>query len=160
MLERALKLRVRIDSFIREYSDVGEYSLPAADILSKEDWHVLQTVQELMFPFWLLTMRLEGNSPTGSHGTIWEVLPAMEVLIDRLEKALKIYTPRKSKFINAYINNARIKLQDYYRLLDDSLVYAASLVFNPAIKERHFDNKRIRSQEDWRPKTKEDIRAF
>jgi len=63
-----------------------------------------------MFPFWLLTLQLEGNSHTGSYGTIWEVLPAMEVLIDRLEKALKIYTPRKSKFINACINNARIKL--------------------------------------------------
>jgi hypothetical protein len=37
MLEQALKLRVRIDSFIREYSDVGEYRLPAADILSKDD---------------------------------------------------------------------------------------------------------------------------
>jgi hypothetical protein len=37
MLERALKLRVRIDSFIREYSDTREYHLPTADILSKED---------------------------------------------------------------------------------------------------------------------------
>ena len=67
----------------------------------------------------------------------------MEVLIDCLEKALKIYTYRKSKFVNACINNARIKLQDYYRLLDNSPVYATSLVFNPAIKERHFDNKQI-----------------
>jgi hypothetical protein len=105
-------------------------------------------VQELIFPFWLLTIRLEGNSPIGSHGTIWEVLLAIEVLIDRLEKASKIYTPRKSKFINACINNAWIKLRDYYRLLDDSTVYTTSLVFNLAIKERHFDNKWIRSQED------------
>jgi hypothetical protein len=44
MLERALKLQVWIDSFIQEYSDVGEYSLPAANILLKEDWRVLQTV--------------------------------------------------------------------------------------------------------------------
>ena len=84
----------------------------------------------------------------------------MEVLLDRLEKASKIYTPRKSKFINACINNAQIKLRDYYRLLDTSPVYTTSLVFNPAIKERHFDNKWIRGQEDWRLKTKEDIRAF
>jgi hypothetical protein len=112
-----------------------------------------------MFPFWLLTMRLEGNSPTGSYGTIWEVLPAMEVLIDRLEKASKVYNHRKSKFINACINNAQIKLQDYYRLLDDSPVYAASIVLNPAIKERHF-NKQIKGQEGWIPKSKEDIQAF
>jgi hypothetical protein len=84
----------------------------------------------------------------------------MEVLINRLEKASKTYTHRKSKFINACINNARIKLQDYYRLLDNSPVYATSLVFNPAIKERHFSNKQIGGQKDWILKTKEDIRAF
>jgi hypothetical protein len=44
MLEQALKLRIRINSFIREYTDVGEYSLLAADILSKEDWQTLQTI--------------------------------------------------------------------------------------------------------------------
>jgi hypothetical protein len=41
MLERALKLRVRIDSFIREYATVGEHHLPTADILSKDDWQTL-----------------------------------------------------------------------------------------------------------------------
>jgi hypothetical protein len=160
MLERALKLRVRIDSFIREYATVGEHHLPTADILSKDDWQTLQIVHELMFPFWLLTLRLEGNAPTGSHGTVWEVLPAMEVLINRLEKASTIYTHRKSKFINACINNALMKLQHYYRLLDDSLIYTASLVLNPAIKERHFNKKWVGSQENWTLKTKEDIQAF
>jgi hypothetical protein len=51
MLERALKPRVRIDSFIREYSTVGEHHLSTADILSKDDWQTLKTVYELMFPF-------------------------------------------------------------------------------------------------------------
>ena len=113
-----------------------------------------------MFPFWLLTLRLEGNAPTGSYGTIWEVLPAMEVLIRHLEKATTIYTHRKSKFINACINNALMKLQHYYRLLDDSLVYTASVVLNPVIKERHFAKKWIGNQENWTPRTKEDVRAF
>jgi hypothetical protein len=83
----------------------------------------------------------------------------MEVLINHLEKASKVYNHRKSKFINACINNAQIKLQDYYHLLDDSPIYATSIVLNPAIKERHFD-KRIKGQKGWIPKTKEDIRAF
>lgn len=80
------------------------------DILFKDDWQALKTVHELMFPFWLLTLQLEGNAPTSSYGTIWEVLPAIEVLIRHLEKATTIYTYRKSKFINACINNALIKL--------------------------------------------------
>lgn len=95
-----------------------------------------------MFSFWLLTLRLEGNNAlTGSYGTVWDVLPAMEVPISRLEKASTIHTHKKSKFINTCINNALMKLRDYYRLLDNSPVYATSLVLNPAIKERHFDNK-------------------
>jgi hypothetical protein len=38
MLERVFKLQVRINSFIQEYTDIREYSLLAANILSKEDW--------------------------------------------------------------------------------------------------------------------------
>ena len=160
MLEWALKLHVWIDSFIHEHTDVGGYSLSAADILSKEEWQTLQTIRDLMFPFWLLTLKLQGNAPGGSNGAVWEILPAMEVLINRFEDASKIHTPRKSKFINASINNALIKLRQYYHLLDDSPVYAASLVLNPSIKERYFENKWVGGQEEWTPKTKEDIQAF
>jgi hypothetical protein len=160
MIKRALKLRVRIDSFIREYTDIGDYSLSDADILSKEDWQTLQTIHDLMFPFWLLTMKLQGNAPSGSYGVIWEILPAMEVLINRLEDASEKYTYKKSKFIHASINNAWLKLRQYYRLLDDSPIYAASLVLNPSIKERYFENKWTGGQEDWISKTKEDVRTF
>ena len=113
-----------------------------------------------MFPFWLLTLKLQGNTPGGSNGAVWEILPAMEVLINRFEDASKIHTPRKSKFINISINNVLIKLQQYYHLLDDSPVYAASLVLNPSIKECYFENKWVGGQEEWTPKTKEDIQAF
>jgi hypothetical protein len=44
MLKQALKLQVQINSFIQEYINLREHSLLAADILSKEDWQVLQTV--------------------------------------------------------------------------------------------------------------------
>src|SRR5436305_13053226 len=37
MLKRVLKLRVRIDSFICEYTDVGGYSLSAADVYQKKN---------------------------------------------------------------------------------------------------------------------------
>jgi len=148
MLQRALKLRVRIDSFIREYTDIGEYGLSAADILSKEDWQILQTVHDLMYPFWLLTIKLQGNAPGGSYGSIWEILPAMEVLINHFENASKTYTLRNTKFINSCINNALLKLQQYYQLLDDSPIYAASLVLNPSIKECCFDNKWTGGQDE------------
>src|SRR3954466_2517040 len=84
----------------------------------------------------------------------------MEVLINHLETALKVYTHQKAKHFHACINNAWVKLCEYYQLLDASPVYAASLVLNPAIKERHFDRNWRGGLEAWVPKTKEDIRDF
>ena len=53
-----------------------------------------------------------------------------------------------------------MKLCKYYQLLDDSSVYTASLVLNPAIKERHFDKNWRERQDDWISKTKNDIQVF
>jgi hypothetical protein len=155
MIRRALLLRPRISLFIAEASD-----LDSADLLSKDDWSTLQIVHDLLQPFWKLTLRLEGNAINGSHGAIWEVLPAMEVLINGLEAASEVHTYRKAKHLHICIMNALKKLRDYYQRLDESPVYAASVVLNPAIKERHFDRNQGRGLEDWTPKSKEDIRNF
>jgi hypothetical protein len=84
----------------------------------------------------------------------------MEVLMNSLEAASKVHTLRKAKYLHICINNAWTKLREYYKLLDDSPVYAASMVLNPAIKERHFDRNWRGGLEPWIPKTKEDIQGF
>jgi hypothetical protein len=160
MIQRALKLRPRLSLFIAEAIDKDDSPLDPADSISKDDWTTLQTVHDLLKPFWKLTLRLLGQAANGKFGAIWEVLPAMEVLINHLEAASKIHTHRKSKHLHICINNAWIKLREYYQLLDDSPIYAASLVLNPAIKERHFDRNWRGGLESWIPKTKEDIQTF
>jgi hAT family C-terminal dimerisation region len=67
----------------------------------------------------------------------------MQVLINHLDNAQKIHTPRKSKPLNACIISSLTKLREYYRLLDSCPAYAAAQVFNPARKESHFER-------DWR----------
>ena len=84
----------------------------------------------------------------------------MEFLISHLEAASKVYTHRKAKHLHICINNAWTKLCEYYRLLDASPIYAASLALNPAIKERHFERNWRGGMEDWVPRTKEDVRNF
>ena len=157
MLQRALKLRPRLSLFIDE---AIEKDLNPADSISKDDWTTLQTVHDLLKPFWKLTLRLQGQASNCKYGAIWEVLPAMEFLINHLEASSKIYTHRKAKHIHICINNALMKLCEYYQLLNTSPIYATSVVLNPAIKERHFDRNWRGSQEAWVLSTKEDVRNF
>ena len=139
MLERALKLCTQLSLFIAEAVDRENRPLSQADSISEDDWAILQIVHDLLRPFWKLTLRLQGQAINCKYGAIWEVLPAMEVLMNHLEAASKTYTHRRYKHLHICINNTWIKLREYYQLLDISPVYAASLVLNPAIKERHFD---------------------
>ena len=106
MIKRALLLRPRISLFIAEALDKDSNALDSADALSKDDWSTLQIVHDLLQPFWKLTLRLQGQGTSGSYGVIWEVLPAMEVLINGLEAASKVYTLRKAKYLHICINNA------------------------------------------------------
>jgi len=160
MLQRALKLHSRLSLFINEAIDKENSPLNPADSITKDDWITLQILYDLLKPFWKLTLRLQGSNCTGKYRAIWEVLPAMEVLINHLEAASKIYTLQKAKHLHVCINNAWIKLCDYYRLLDTSPVYAASLALNPAIKECHFDRNWTGGLEAWVPKTKENVQNF
>src|SRR6266850_7931851 len=160
MLERALKLRTQLSLFITEAVD-GRSPLNPSDSISKDDWMELQVVHDLLKPFWKLTLRLQGQAIDGKYGAIWEVLPAMEFLINHLEAAKKIYTSQKAKHLYVCISNALAKLQEYYQLLNNYPVYATSLVLDPAIKERHFDrNWKGSHLEASIPKTKKDIRTF
>jgi hypothetical protein len=160
MIRRALKLRSRINIYVSEAVEKSDSPLPTAYVLSNDDWTVLQHLHDILKLFWKLTLRLEGQSAQGKHGAIWEVLPAMQVLINHLDDARKIHTPRKSKCLNACIVNALTKLCEYYKLLDSCPVYAASPVFNLAIKESHFERDWRGGPEGWTPTTREDIRRF
>jgi hypothetical protein len=72
---------------------------------------------------------------------MWEALPAIEVLIEHLDKMKQIFTQETHPELASSINLAWLKLDDYYQKLDDSPAYAAALLLYPRYRMRHFENK-------------------
>jgi hypothetical protein len=93
MINRALKKRREIDSFITRLDDETEASkrIPLEDHLSNNDWLILVKTAALLKPFYTITMRLQGHAGDATHGAIWEVLPATELLLSGLEAAKLTY---------------------------------------------------------------------
>ncbi|KAM4056495.1 putative transposase [Hirsutella rhossiliensis] len=87
MIERALRNRTDIRAFI--FALEGEQDeakrIPAADILSNEDWRVLGEVNAILKPIYLQTMRTQGWGKSDGHGHLWEVLVGMEYLSEHFE---------------------------------------------------------------------------
>ena len=100
MIERALHLRHRIDAFcavnqrpskrIREEND--DDGSVRRDTLTPGDWETLEELYNLTKPFRDFTARMEGHALTGSYGALWEVLPAIELLVAEYKKHDLHYT--------------------------------------------------------------------
>jgi hypothetical protein len=93
MINRALIKRHEIDSFIAR-CDVEKEAykrVPTEDHLSPDDWLILAETAAILKPFYTITMRLQSRAKDASHGSAWEVLPAMELLLDHLEDAKLTY---------------------------------------------------------------------
>jgi hypothetical protein len=150
-----LKLRSQVAIYLLEIDD------GSLESISNEDWNTLQILHDLLQPFWVLTLRLRGQAVSGYNGAVWEVRPAIKVLIDHLEGARRNYSVQKSKHILVCINNALAKLRGYFDLLDASPAYVVSLVLNLAIKAYFLDEGwEDLEKGNWVPKTKGRIQDF
>ena len=108
----------------------------ANDTLTVEEWEELQQIHFLLKPFHQLTKQLEGNAVAGHHGSIWEALPAIELLLDHLERQKRIY--KENSFLATSVNLAWDKLQEYYKMMDDTPIYAAGLFLHPSYRWDYF----------------------
>ena len=68
----------------------SDKELAEEDILTDDDWGMLVDIYHGLKPFWDTTLRLEGYGAQGSHGVIWEVLPAFEFLLNHVEKQAEV----------------------------------------------------------------------
>lgn len=87
MIDRALKKRRDLQNYL-DSLDAGSDSsgrLPAADILTSEDWKVLLEIRTILEPLYKLTMKTQGWGVTNGHGRLWSVLASMEYLLEHLE---------------------------------------------------------------------------
>lgn len=87
MIQRALVKQEAINKFIYKNSKLKDPSkkLSPDDYLTKEDWHLLIEIQEVLALLYKQTMRCQGRGKGDGHGRLWEVLIGMEYLMDSLE---------------------------------------------------------------------------
>jgi hypothetical protein len=64
-----------------------------------------------------MTIDLQSQATDGTHGAIWEALPAIEYLLHHLEK-LKESIPKPKRRIREFVMNSWSLLQKYYNLTD------------------------------------------
>jgi hypothetical protein len=130
-ISRALKLQPQLQVFAQSHlQDLGD------DVLTVEDWAILSQIHEVLQPFRVLTKQLEGRAKEHHHGSVWEVLPAIELLLSHIEGLKAIYT---DKFMKASINNCWMKLDEYYSKTDSHYaVYACATLLHPALRTAHF----------------------
>ncbi len=181
MIQRALLLRDPLDLFIKRALEKPEKDkpLPQEDELSSHNWDILSRTAELLKPFNDQTIRLQSRAPHASHGSLWETVPTIEFLLSGLEehavrygrddKSKKKVTKRALKqtdiddsdheHLLACIKNAWDKLDDYYQRMDESPVYAASVVLNPRHKWHWFD-VHWHNKPQWIKKAQENVKTL
>ena len=151
-ISRALKLRSRIETFSHQNrADLKD------DILSEEDWKELQTIHDILKR---MTLRLEGRAEGGDHGSIWEALPAIEILLKHLEDMKKKYLRKDHDFIAPCVNLAWEKLDEYYKMMDDSPAFCAALFLHP-LRRDYIDRRWItKESKQWVKNAKTKVRRL
>ena len=109
MIERALKLRQRINYFVFSNLERTHGSSKKATAEEKEarldnnkvgdeDWAILSEMMDILEPFWKLTMRMQGHGEHEERGVLWEYLVSLNHLTEHLRT-------KKDQY-DALVNNA------------------------------------------------------
>lgn len=147
MIKRALQLKDPIDFYtlrhVNKSRDSNEHL--HKDTLTPQDWIRLTELYDLLEPFQTQTARLEGHAKEGHHGSAWEILPTIEMLITKLEhkqssfRSSTIGLPyhraaTEEDYITEACRMSILKLKKYQKLLWETPAYAAALVIHPGKK--------------------------
>lgn len=137
-IKRALRCQARLQHFAVDYRrGLGK------DYLDEEDWTtLLQTFADLEV-FYHATLRMEGHAHGGHHGSIWEALPVLEALLEKMEEGRNAeQTSRRGRSVRAMQHqNAWEKLTKYYNLTDRShSIYATALLLHPSHRKHYFNS--------------------
>lgn len=156
VIKRALELRHRIDAFcavnqrpVKQSRDENDDEQSVRrDTLTPGDWDTLKELYNLTKPFRDFTARMEGHATNGLYGALWEVMPAIELLVSEHKRFSEQYTAlalsvegsenenpdMEYSHILLCINNALHKLMKYQKLLPQSPAYAAAVAMNSTLR--------------------------
>jgi hypothetical protein len=174
MIERAMKLRDRIDRFCIDNADSMHGSstkkaqtpheidrLLKNDALSGEDWLALAEILSILKPFYDLTKRAEGNSLRSERGILSDYLTTLNKLIvhvkDRRDDLVRRaddpnLRTSSTDYLRVCIVNCWTKLDEYFAIVDETPATYASVVTNPAMKWKYFEHK-WRDAASWKDAT-------
>lgn len=100
-----------------------------------------------------MTLVLEGLAQNAHFGAIWEALPALGVLLERMEYGLnQTIAERNARdpLAIAY-QNAWEKLLKYYGLTDQAhSIYAAAILLHPSHRKQYFDYHWTGMEAQWK----------
>jgi hypothetical protein len=129
----------------------------AEDYLLIEDWRMLAEVLSHLKPFHKMIMRLQSRVKKTHHKTIWEGLPYIKFLLNKVISAKQDYAARMAikiaafnendesaqtnKYIATSLDNCWSKLDEYYKILNDTPVYVAAIVLHPGQGWRYLELK-------------------
>ncbi|KAK6850583.1 hypothetical protein PG987_000217 [Apiospora arundinis] len=87
MIDRAILKRDDVEAFLIKNQLDPDFTrrIPSDDVLVAEDWKLLVELRDALEPLYRQTMRCQGWSKQGSFGCLWEVLPGMEYILEKLE---------------------------------------------------------------------------
>jgi hypothetical protein len=144
MLKRLVVLREAVHYFcLTHRPDFDEKGFNnQLDILSDDDWLEIGLFIKLLTPFEKLTKRLQGNSGhngfEGSYGSLWEVIPSLQILDNHLNEAELEYES-SIELLPDYsrcIKYGKEKLNQYWQKIiidDDCPYYSAAAILHPQI---------------------------
>jgi hypothetical protein len=89
IIDRIIKKKEDIQTFVlRSSLEKERYKqVDAEDYLLTEDWRVLAEILSHLKPFHKITIRLQSRAKEAYHGTIWEGLPYIKFLLNKVISA-------------------------------------------------------------------------
>jgi hypothetical protein len=104
MLRRAKQLRRPIHLFCIQY--VESKDLDPSVMISDETWELVGQICEILELFDYATEKLQGVAKEALHGSLWECLPMIEVLLSEVEQ-LKAQYPVTEEQITVSVPSSR-----------------------------------------------------
>ncbi|HEX3523491.1 MAG TPA: hAT transposon family protein [Stellaceae bacterium] len=162
MIERAVKLRGKIDQFCIDHAEIMHGSstrrarsdddydaLLKNDALTGDDWLTLNEVLKFLQPFYVLTKRAEGTKLTGDRGVLSDYMTTLNSLLKHVREARDeldvraadpCLTTQSTEFLRTCVLNCWTKLDGYFSLVNETPAHYASVVTIPHMKWKYFQH--------------------
>jgi hAT family C-terminal dimerisation region len=163
MIERALKLRDRIDMYTfanrgschgSKQRGVGltaakQETLLQNDLLTEDDWLTLNEIMQILKPFYDYTLYSEAKSDTAHRGTLSEYIILLNKLTEIMRRKRDEYktlaandgATNEIKFLSASVMNAWLVLDKYFAKLDECGAHFAAVTLQPTMNWKWFEVK-------------------